>query len=185
MIDRDIFEDLFVLEMANNHWGSLERGLKIIDDYAQVVRFNNVRAAIKLQFRDVDNFIHKDFRERTDIRYIKKTLDTQLAAGRLCGPGQGHPQGRLHSHGHALRRGLGRPLLRARHPDHQARQLRPERLGADREDRQDQEAGDRLHRRLFAQGHRRPGEVLRQPAHSAGDQPLRLALSHARTTSWR
>lgn len=78
MIDREIFEDLFVLELANNHWGKVERGLKIIADYSRVVRFNGVRAAIKLQIRDVDNFIHKDFRGRTDIRYIKKTLDTQL-----------------------------------------------------------------------------------------------------------
>ncbi len=30
MIDRDIFEDLFVLEMANNHLGSLELGMKIV-----------------------------------------------------------------------------------------------------------------------------------------------------------
>lgn len=74
-----IFEDLFVLEMANNHWGSVERGLKIIDQFSQVVRFNNVKAAIKLQFRDVDNFVHKDFREREDIRYIKKTLDTKMS----------------------------------------------------------------------------------------------------------
>ena len=79
MIDRDIFEELFVLEMANNHWGSVERGLKIVNTFAQVVRFNNVRAAIKLQFRDVDTFIHRDFRDRTDIRYIKKTLDTRMS----------------------------------------------------------------------------------------------------------
>ena len=78
MIDRDIFEDLFVLEMANNHWGRLERGLKIVNTFAQVVRFNNVRAVIKLQFRDVDTFIHRDYLGRTDIRYIKKTLDTRM-----------------------------------------------------------------------------------------------------------
>lgn len=78
MIERDIFEDLFVLEVANNHWGRLERGLKIVETFAQVVRFNNVRAALKLQFRDVNSFIHADFRHRTDIRYIKKTLDTRL-----------------------------------------------------------------------------------------------------------
>jgi len=74
-----IFEDLFVLELASNHWGKLDRGLKIIADYGQVVRFNGVRAALKLQFRDVDSFIHKDFRNRSDIRYIKKTLDTQMS----------------------------------------------------------------------------------------------------------
>jgi len=79
MINRDFFDELFVLEMANNHWGSLERGLKIIDAFSKIVRFNNVRATIKLQFRDVHNFIHKDFKDRTDIRYIKKTLDTRLS----------------------------------------------------------------------------------------------------------
>src|SRR5579862_1453798 len=78
MTGNDIFDELFVLEMANNHLGDLERGLKIISNYAQVVRFNNVRAAIKLQLRDVDSFIHKDFRKRDDIRYIKKTIDTRL-----------------------------------------------------------------------------------------------------------
>ena len=79
MIDRDIFEDLFVLEMANNHLGSVSRGLKIINSFSQVVRFNNVRAALKLQFRDVDQFIHRDYRDRNDIRYVKKTRDTQLS----------------------------------------------------------------------------------------------------------
>jgi hypothetical protein len=49
-VNRDIFEDLFVLEMANNHWGNIERGLKIIADFSKVVRFNSVRAAIKLSY---------------------------------------------------------------------------------------------------------------------------------------
>jgi N-acetylneuraminate synthase len=75
----NIFQELFVLEMANNHWGKVERGLRLISEFSQVVRFNNIRATIKLQFRDVDAFIHKDFRTRTDVRYIKKTLDTKLS----------------------------------------------------------------------------------------------------------
>jgi N-acetylneuraminate synthase len=74
-----IFEDLFVLEMASNHQGSLERGLAIIDRFSKVVRFNNVRAAIKLQFRDIDNFIHKDFLDRQDIRYVKRLSDTKMS----------------------------------------------------------------------------------------------------------
>ena len=61
MIDKDVFEDLFVLEMANNHLGSVERGLKIIQEFSQVVRFNDVRASIKLQLCNVERFIHKDF----------------------------------------------------------------------------------------------------------------------------
>jgi N-acetylneuraminate synthase len=83
-MDNDIFDELFVLEMANNHWGDVERGLKIIKDFGKIVRYNGVRAAIKLQFRDVDSFIHRDFRDRTDVRYIKKTIDTQLRKDELA-----------------------------------------------------------------------------------------------------
>ena len=74
-----VFDELFVLELANNHLGSLDRGLKIIRDFGAVVRTNRVRAAIKLQFRDVDSFIHKQHRARKDVRYIKKVAATHLA----------------------------------------------------------------------------------------------------------
>jgi len=76
--DRNLFENLFVLEAANNHWGDLERGKKIIQDFATVVRYNNVKAAIKFQFRDVDNFIHDEFKGNEEIRYIKKTEATKM-----------------------------------------------------------------------------------------------------------
>lgn len=76
---REIFENLFVLEVANNHWGSVERGIKIIRDHATAVRYNNVKAAIKLQFRDVDDFIHPDFKGNQELRYIKKTESTKLS----------------------------------------------------------------------------------------------------------
>jgi hypothetical protein len=78
-IQHSVFHKLFVLEMANKHWGKVDRGLAIINEFAHVTRFNNVRDTIKRQFRDVDSFIHKDFVGREDIRYIKKTLDTRLS----------------------------------------------------------------------------------------------------------
>ncbi len=78
-MNKDIFEDLFVLEMAQNHYGDVNRGLRIIDEFKIIVRYNNIRAAIKLQFRDVDTFVHKDFRERKDIALIKKSFDRKLS----------------------------------------------------------------------------------------------------------
>jgi len=78
-MSHELIEDLFVLEMASNHQGKVERGLEIISKFAKVVRFNNVKAAIKLQFRDLDNFVHKDFIGREDIRYIKRVSDTRLS----------------------------------------------------------------------------------------------------------
>jgi N-acetylneuraminate synthase len=80
---KSVFDELFVLELANNHLGSLERGLKIISDFGAVVRANNIHAAIKLQFRDVDSFIHKEHRSRKDVRYIKKVAATHLTWDQL------------------------------------------------------------------------------------------------------
>jgi len=77
--DRDLFDDLFVLELANNHWGSVERGLKIIREHARVVRQYDIKAAIKLQLRDVQGFIHPQYKGNTQLRYVKKTEATQLS----------------------------------------------------------------------------------------------------------
>lgn len=77
--DRELFENLFVLEMANNHWGNVDRGLRIIRDFGTVVRYNNVKAAIKLQFRDVESFVHPEFQGNEDLRYVSKTEKTRLS----------------------------------------------------------------------------------------------------------
>lgn len=77
--DKELFENLFVLELANNHWGMLDRGIKIVRDHGMVARYNNIKAAIKLQFRDVDEFIHPQFKGNEDLRYIKKTEATRLS----------------------------------------------------------------------------------------------------------
>lgn len=84
-----IFENLFILELANNHWGSLKRAKQIVREFAQIIKQNKVKAAIKLQFRDVDNFIHKNFKQEGDgvelvslpkrSRYIQKTSKTKLS----------------------------------------------------------------------------------------------------------
>ena len=73
-----IFENLFVLEMTNNHMGSLDRAKQIVIQHGQIVRFNNIKAAIKLQFRNVNTFVHKDFRDRKDIKYIARTIETDM-----------------------------------------------------------------------------------------------------------
>ena len=83
------FDNLFVLEIANNHWGSLERGKQIVREFAKIVNDNKVKAAMKLQFRDVETFIHKDFRGdvgEVDLhslpkrsRYIQKTSKTKMS----------------------------------------------------------------------------------------------------------
>jgi sialic acid synthase SpsE/quercetin dioxygenase-like cupin family protein len=72
-------ELLFVFEMANNHQGDVEHGLRIISDMGQIAGRYGVRAAVKLQYRQLDTFIHPDYVTRTDFKHIPRFLSTALA----------------------------------------------------------------------------------------------------------
>ena len=78
MKSNQVFDDLFVLEMTNNHLGDINRAYQIIEEYAPIVRFNNVRAAIKLQFRDLNSFIHQDFKD-SNVRQIQRSIETYIS----------------------------------------------------------------------------------------------------------
>lgn len=73
------FDQLFVLDMANNHQGDVEHGLRIIRETAEIIREKGVRASIKLQFRDLDTFIHPDFTEADEPKHIKRFLGTRMS----------------------------------------------------------------------------------------------------------
>ena len=75
----DLFRNLFVFELANNHWGNIERGLRIIQAHGAVARHNSVKAAIKLQFRDVEAFVHQEHKGSKHNRYISKTEATRMS----------------------------------------------------------------------------------------------------------
>jgi N-acetylneuraminate synthase len=72
------FDDLFVLDLANNHQGDVKHGLQIIEKVGEVVRQNNVRAAFKFQFRDLNTFIHPDYR-KSDHKMVKRFLSTEIS----------------------------------------------------------------------------------------------------------
>lgn len=70
---------LFVLEMANNHMGDVEHGLAVIRTFGEVCRDFPFRFAFKLQYRDLDTFIHPAARGRDDIKYVKRFAETRLS----------------------------------------------------------------------------------------------------------
>jgi len=72
------FNNLFVLDLANNHQGDIDHGLKIIESVGNVVHQNNIRAAFKFQFRELDSFIHPDFRD-SDHKQVKRFLSTRIS----------------------------------------------------------------------------------------------------------
>ena len=58
---------LFILEIANNHMGDVEHGLKIIREMAEITKKFDFLFAIKFQYRDIDTFIHPDYKSRMDL----------------------------------------------------------------------------------------------------------------------
>lgn len=72
------FNGLFTFEMANNHQGSVTHGKKIIVEMGKIARKHKLRAAVKLQFRDLDTFIHPDFKKDKNNKHIPRFLSTRL-----------------------------------------------------------------------------------------------------------
>ncbi|NNN23768.1 MULTISPECIES: N-acetylneuraminate synthase family protein [Pseudomonas] len=70
---------LFILEMANNHMGDVAHGVALIRAFAEVCRDFPYRFAFKLQYRDLDSFIHPSMQGRDDIKYIKRFSETRLS----------------------------------------------------------------------------------------------------------
>jgi len=70
---------LFVFEMANNHMGDIEHGIRIVREFKEVIKgFDKFHFSIKLQHR-ADSFFHPDYLGRTDYKYIKRFTETKLS----------------------------------------------------------------------------------------------------------
>jgi len=72
------FRDFFILDLANNHQGSVEHGITIIERCADVVAHHGVRAALKFQFRDLDTFVHPDHVGGSANKHVSRFLLTRL-----------------------------------------------------------------------------------------------------------
>jgi len=72
------FEDLFVLDLANNHQGSVEHGRAIIRYCADAAQRHGIRAAIKFQFRDLPDFVHVDEQRDPTNKHVPRFLSTLM-----------------------------------------------------------------------------------------------------------
>lgn len=76
---KDLFKNLIIFEMANNHQGSVEHGIKIIKEMGSIARKYNAKCAVKLQYRNLDTFIHTRYKGRKDIDHIPRFESTRLS----------------------------------------------------------------------------------------------------------
>jgi len=73
-------EPLFVFDMANNHMGIVEHGLRILREVYEVCKDFDFHFGFKLQYRHLDTFIHQDYRNRIEFKYVKRFTETRLDA---------------------------------------------------------------------------------------------------------
>lgn len=72
------FNNLIIFELANNHQGSVEHALKIIREAANIAARQNIRAALKFQFREIETLIHPAHKENSDNKHIPRFISTRL-----------------------------------------------------------------------------------------------------------
>ena len=75
----NVFEKpLFIFEMANNHMGDLDHGIKIVREFKKITEgITEFNFSIKLQHRD-DSFFHPAHINRQDHKLIKRFVETRL-----------------------------------------------------------------------------------------------------------
>jgi len=72
------FNGLFTYDLANNHQGDFEHGLNIINAMGEISRKAGVRGALKFQFRQLETFIHPEYKQKKDVKHIPRFMETAL-----------------------------------------------------------------------------------------------------------
>lgn len=70
---------LIIFEMANNHQGSVEHGKRIIQAFGKIAQGYDFDFGLKFQYRQLDTFIHPDFQDRMDLKFVKRFSETRLS----------------------------------------------------------------------------------------------------------
>jgi sialic acid synthase SpsE/mannose-6-phosphate isomerase-like protein (cupin superfamily) len=72
------FNKLFILDLANNHQGDFAHGIDIISQLGEALKDKPIKPVIKFQFRQIDTFIHPDYKTRDDLPHIPRLMSTRL-----------------------------------------------------------------------------------------------------------
>jgi sialic acid synthase SpsE/mannose-6-phosphate isomerase-like protein (cupin superfamily) len=70
---------LFIYEMANNHMGDVEHGIRIVRELKNASEGFPFGFCVKLQYRDIDSCIHPSYQGRYDLKYVKRFSETRLS----------------------------------------------------------------------------------------------------------
>jgi len=76
-----MIKPLIICEMANNHMGDVNHGKLMIEQFSEVCNkySDHFRFAWKFQFREFSKYIHKNFKNNMEHKYVKRFTDTMLS----------------------------------------------------------------------------------------------------------
>ena len=66
------FQKILILDIANNHYGDVHHGIKLIDEFSKLKYPEGYTVFFKLQYRNLDTYIHPD--SPKDSHYIKDLI---------------------------------------------------------------------------------------------------------------
>ena len=69
---------LFIYEMANNHMGDVDHGIRIVKELKAASEGFPFSFCVKLQYRDIASCIHPEYKDRFDLKYVKRFSETHL-----------------------------------------------------------------------------------------------------------
>ena len=80
MIPQNLFNGLFIFEIANNHMGDIAHGKQIISEIAKISRSYDVTVAVKFQLRNLKTFIHPNYQDNDrGKKLVKRFKETELS----------------------------------------------------------------------------------------------------------
>ncbi len=70
---------IVTFEIANNHMGDIEHGKELLNNLAAVCQGYDFEFIVKYQFRDLDTFIHPDYKGNHEYKFVKRFEETLLS----------------------------------------------------------------------------------------------------------
>jgi sialic acid synthase SpsE/mannose-6-phosphate isomerase-like protein (cupin superfamily) len=76
----EMFKDLVILEMANNHMGDLNHAVNMINEYSKFIKlFPQLKFCMKFQMRDLDTLIHTSHKVNSENKSVQRFTSTKLS----------------------------------------------------------------------------------------------------------
>ena len=88
---------LYIFEMANNHMGSVHHAKGLLMSLPIWLKRKELMRN-QMQFRNLSTFIHPDFQQRNDLKYVKRFNETRLSKEQQRDRKLYETKGLLHNH---------------------------------------------------------------------------------------